>query len=108
MGNTLPFGTAAELARSESGAPVQGLVLIPDIMGLRPLFDEHVRRLAHEYDLVACAPEPYPGLEDQPLDWRLQNLGAVTDERRLEDIIAAADATEQETVGILGFCMGGR
>lgn len=104
---TLPSGTPAEIARSESGAPVQGLVLLPDIMGLRPLFDDHVQRLATEYDLVVCAPEPFPGLEDQPLGWRTENAGAVTDERRMGDLVAAADATEQETVGILGFCMGG-
>jgi carboxymethylenebutenolidase len=104
---TLPSGTPAEIARSESGAPVQGLVLIPDIMGLRPLFDDHCARLAHQYDLVVVAPEPFPDLTDRPIEWRLQHLGAVPDDRRLRDIIDAADATGQETVGILGFCMGG-
>jgi carboxymethylenebutenolidase len=103
----LPSGTPAELARSESGAPVQGLVLLPDIMGLRPLFDDHCDRLARQYDLVVCAPEPFPGLEDRPQEWRMGNAGAVPDDRRLADILAAADATGQERVGVLGFCMGG-
>ena len=107
MRTTLPSGTAAEVARSESGAPVQGLVLMPDIMGLRPLFDDHCARLAHEYDLVVVAPEPFPGFEDRPLDWRMEHPGEVPDSRRLDDLVAAADATGQETVGILGFCMGG-
>ena len=41
---TLPGGTPAELARPDSGIePRPGLVLFPDIMGLRPLFDDHVR-----------------------------------------------------------------
>jgi len=95
------------MARSESGAPVQGLVLVPDIMGLRPLFDDHCARLARQYDVVVCAPEPFPGLEDRPLEWRLENVGAVTDDVRLRDILAAAEATGQERVGVLGFCMGG-
>jgi carboxymethylenebutenolidase len=104
---TLPSGTSAEVARPESGAPVQGLVLIPDIMGLRPLFDGHCARLAHRYDLVVVAVEPFPGLEDRPLEWRLANLGEVPDGRRLDDAVAAAGATGQDNVGIVGFCMGG-
>ena len=38
----LPSGTPAELARPD-GEPVRGLVLVPDIGGLRPLFDDLVR-----------------------------------------------------------------
>src|SRR3954454_56642 len=44
----LPNGTPAELARPALGDPVQGLVLCPDIMGLRPLFDTMAERLAEE------------------------------------------------------------
>ena len=103
----LPSGTPAELARSESGAPVQGLVLLPDVGGLRPLFDEHCQRLAQQYDLIVCAPEPWPGYEDRDLPWRMANVGIIGDEARMADIAAAADATGLETVGVLGFCMGG-
>ena len=35
---TLPSGTPAEVARPP-GPPARGVVVIPDIMGLRPLFD---------------------------------------------------------------------
>jgi carboxymethylenebutenolidase len=104
---TLPSGTAAELATPSGGAPVQGLVVIPDIMGLRPLFDDLAARLADQYDLVVCVPEPFPGVEDQPLNWRMEHAGEVADERRLGDLVAAADATGMEAVGIIGFCMGG-
>jgi carboxymethylenebutenolidase len=104
---TLPSGTAAELATPTSGSPVQGLVVIPDIGGLRPLFDDLVARLADEYDLVVCAPEPFPGLEHQPLDWRLQHAGEVGDDIRLRDLVEAADATGMDDVGVIGFCMGG-
>lgn len=43
---TLPSGTAAEIARTSDAEPTQGLVVIPGIMGMRPLFDDHVQRLA--------------------------------------------------------------
>ena len=104
---TLPSGTAAELATPSSGAPIQGLVVIPDIGGMRPLFDDLAARLADEYDLVVCVPEPFPDLEHQPVAWRMDNAGAVSDERRLGDLIAAADATGMDDVGVVGFCMGG-
>ena len=104
---TLPSGTAAELATPSSAAPVQGLVVSPDIMGLRPLFDDLAARLADEYDLVVCIPEPFPGVEDQPLAWRMDHAGEVGDDRRLGDLVAAADATGMDAVGIIGFCMGG-
>jgi carboxymethylenebutenolidase len=105
---TLPSGTAAEIARPDGAAESgRGLVLCPDIMGLRPLFDEHCARLARDQGLVVVAPEPFPGLEDKPLDWRLQHAGEVMDAQRLGDIVDAAAATGQPTVGIIGFCMGG-
>ncbi len=104
---TLPSGTAAEMATPTSGAPVQGLVMIPDIGGMRPLFDDLTLRLAEEYGWVVVAVEPFPGFEERPLDWRLANLGEVSDERRLGDLVAAADATGMADVGIIGFCMGG-
>jgi carboxymethylenebutenolidase len=108
---TLPSGTQAELARPESASdtapPHGGLVVVPDIMGLRGLFDEHCARLARERQVVVCAPEVFPGYEDEPLDWRMDHAGAVDDPRRLADIVAAADATGAASVAILGFCMGG-
>jgi carboxymethylenebutenolidase len=112
---TLPTGTPAELATPASGSSTddsttgaaRGLVLLPDIMGLRPLFDEHVAKLAAEQGWVVCAPEPFPGFEDKPLDWRMDHAGEVSDQRRLDDALAAADATGCDVVGVLGFCMGG-
>ena len=56
----LPSGTAAELAMPES-EPTRGLALAPDIMGLRPLFDDLCARLAADHGWAVCAPEPFPG-----------------------------------------------
>jgi len=102
----LPSGTPAELARPE-GAPTQGLVVVPDIMGLRPLFDDLVARLAAEQGWVVCSPELYPGREHLGVAERLEAAATLDDERVLGDLLAAADATGCGPVGILGFCMGG-
>lgn len=106
---TLATGTSAELARPADDriGPTFGLVVIPDIGGMRPLFDDLVSRLANDHGWVVCAFEPFPGLEDKPLEWRLDNVGALDDQRLLADAVAAADATGCAAVGIIGFCMGG-
>jgi carboxymethylenebutenolidase len=105
---TLPSGTPAELVRPPVGEqPPRGLVLFPDIMGLRPLFDEHCARLAADHDRVVCAVEPWPGREALAREERLGAVGELADERLVADALAAADATGCERVGVLGFCMGG-
>jgi len=103
---TLPSGTPAELARPP-GEATRGLVVLPDIGGLRPLFDDHAARLAGENGWVVCAVELWPGREDLPLPERLESGGTLEDDRVLADAVAAADATGVEPVGVLGFCMGG-
>ena len=101
---TLPSGCPAELARPD-GRPARGVVLVPDIMGLRPLFDELCARLADENQWVVCAPEPYPGREGMAIEQRLAT--PLDDEARLRDIVDAADAVGVEPVGLIGFCQGG-
>jgi carboxymethylenebutenolidase len=104
---TLPSGTPAEIARPD-GEPTRGLVVVPDIGGLRPLFDDHVARLAAENGWTVCAFELWPGRDDLPtLADRLDAGGSLDDARVLGDAVAAADATAVEPVGIVGFCMGG-
>jgi carboxymethylenebutenolidase len=103
---TLPSGTPAELARPADD-PTRGLVVVPDIGGLRPLFDDHVAHLASENGWVVCAFELWPGRQHLPLPERLESGGTLEDERILGDAVAAADATGVEPVGIFGFCMGG-
>jgi carboxymethylenebutenolidase len=104
---TLPSGTAAEVAGG-AGA-VRGVVVIPDIMGLRPLFDEHVAALARDHDWAVAAIEPFPGREDMPLEERLATgVASLDDERVLGDASAAADELGTgDRTAVLGFCMGG-
>ncbi len=101
----LSTGTPAELVRVE-GAD-RGLVLIPDIMGLRPLFDDHVARLAAEQGWTVCAPQVFVGREHLAVEDRLAAVCELVDDDVLADVAAAADATGCETVVVAGFCMGG-
>jgi len=106
----LPSGTPAEVA-APSTVPTRGVVLAPDVMGLRPLFDELCARLAREQGWAVCAPEPFPGHEGFSIDERFAFMPQVTDDQRLGDLDAAADVLVAtggvERVAVLGFCMGG-
>lgn len=105
---TLPSGRPAELARpADDVEPSRGLVLFPDIGGLRPLFDEHCQRLAHEQGWVVCAPEPFPGEEDLDLPGRMEAMSRLSDDDLMTDALAAADTTGCDPVVVTGFCMGG-
>ncbi len=88
-----------------------GLVVHPDVMGVRPLFDDLCRRVAtHGY--VVCCPEPFARAPheireaDDP-STRLGYLRHLDDDLQLGDLTAAADRVGGPDVSILGFCMGG-
>jgi len=106
----LPSGTPGELAVPDV-APRRGLVLAPDIMGLRPLFDEMCARLAAEHAWAVCAPEPFPGRVETPVEERLELVRTLNDDQQVGDLVAAAgalrDRAEVMSIGVLGFCMGG-
>ena len=100
----LPSGTPAEVVGSSKE---RGLVLVPDIMGLRPLFDEMAARLADEWQCCVVAPELYPTQENLDLKGRFAAASSLSDGRVLGDMTAAADRTGAAKVGAIGFCMGG-
>ena len=103
---TLPSGTTASIARA--GQPSMGLVVAPDIFGLRQLYDYMVERYANEWNMTAVAVEPFPGAElGDDLDERFGAVPSLDDDRHLRDLLEAADATEAGKVGLIGFCMGG-
>ena len=104
----LPSGTTAVSCVSDDAE--RALVIIPDIMGLRPLFEEHTLRLARENNWSVCCYEIYAENPHYELEERFAHAGELEDDRVLGDAIAAADAlTEGKDmpVGIIGFCMGG-
>lgn len=117
---TLPSGTPAELAHptadSSGAAPTMGLVVAPDIFGLRPLFDDLAARLATEWNMVVCAVEPFPGRDLGPdVAERFAAVPGVADDDNLRDLLEAADVVAAavtavggpDRVGLIGFCMGG-
>jgi carboxymethylenebutenolidase len=108
--------------RGSDGAPVdailatpdtaaRGVVLHPDVMGVRPLFDDLCRRVAtHGY--VVCCPEPFAraprdvrDAEDSAV--RLAHLPQLDDDLQLGDLAVAADRVGLPDVSVVGFCMGG-
>lgn len=104
---TLPSGTPAELVKSSTGTTAVGLVIIPDIMGVRPLFTDMATRLAETEGWVVCVVEPFAGREHLELAERLRSVGELEDDVIVADAVAAADLTECDQVVVLGFCMGG-
>jgi carboxymethylenebutenolidase len=107
-GNDLPIVHARP-----DGMPDAGLVLHPDLMGLRPLFEDMARRLA-TYGFGVCAIEPYAhvGTEHRAnVESRMAAATLLDDDTQLADLDAAANLLVVEDdvtrVGVLGFCMGG-
>jgi carboxymethylenebutenolidase len=95
------------------GLPRAGLVLHPDVMGLRPLFEDMARRLA-THGLAVCAVEPYAHVDPAratTVEDRLASASLLDDDVQLADLEAAANRLVVEDdvtrVSVLGFCMGG-
>lgn len=105
MRTSLPSGTPVEVVKPDT--PRRGVVVIPDIMGLRPLFDDLVVHLASTYGWAVAAVEPFPGRETMTLEERMSAMSGLDDHRQVADVVAAADLLELEPVAVLGFCMGG-
>jgi carboxymethylenebutenolidase len=104
---TLPSGTPAELVKPSTGTAGVGLIIIPDIMGVRPLFTDMATRLAETEGWVVGVVEPFAGREHLELAERLRSVGDLDDQVIVGDAVAAAGLTECDRVGVLGFCMGG-
>ena len=93
----------------------RGIVLHPDIMGIRPLFDDLARRLA-TYGFAVCAPEPFARagkavLRSGDVAARFAAVPTLDDDLQIGDLVAAADHLRAgdgvTSVELLGFCMGG-
>ena len=72
---TLPSGTEAEIAEptDSDDESTMGLVVAPDIFGLRPLFDDMVARLSSVWSMTVSAVEPFPASISDPTSnhgWR--------------------------------------
>jgi carboxymethylenebutenolidase len=96
------------------GEALGGVVLVPDIHGLRPLMEDICRRLA-THGLAVCAPETFarfiPAGGSLDSEVRLVRAGELHDDVVLEDLAEAADhlgaVHNVGNVAVLGFCLGG-
>ena len=96
------------------GEALGGVVLVPDIFGLRPLMEDICWRLA-THGLAVCAPETFarliPAGGAMDIEARRARAGELHDEVVLEDLAEAADhlaaADGVSGVAVMGFCMGG-
>jgi carboxymethylenebutenolidase len=97
------------------GMPLAGLVLHPDIGGIRPLFDDLCQRLA-THGFAVCAPEPFARAPvevraDADVTARMAYVAQLDDDLQIGDLEIAADYLvvhdDVREVAVLGFCMGG-
>jgi len=97
------------LARPTHDALTFGLVVVPDIGGLRPLFDEMVARLSAEHGWLVVAVDPFPGrsFPEGDMEARFRVMPEMDDDRLLGDLVDAAQLLSTPSVGCIGFCMGG-
>src|SRR5260370_11204004 len=92
------------------GMPGAGIVLHPDIGGLRPLFEDMARRLA-THGLAVSVIEPFAGLSEPPgasTEARMAQVKDLDDTQQMDILTAAADLLVVEDdvsrVSVLGFC----
>lgn len=107
MRTTLESGTEVEIARPE-GEAVYGVVVIPDIFGLRPLFEDMAAQLSREHGWAVAVIDPFPGKDLGPdVEERFSAMSSLTDDRLLGDVGLAAAALGAPRTACIGFCMGG-
>ncbi len=111
MRATLPSGTPVEIAVPPRPAS-RGVVLYPDIWGLRPLFDELAAELADQRGWAVAEVELFPGLEPSAsVDDRFAAVPTNDDALVLADTLAAADLLVEraavDRIAVMGFCIGG-
>lgn len=103
------------LAAPDRADATGAVVVHPDIMGIRPLFDDLCRRLATHGYAVAC-PEPFArataaerAVEEPSV--RMDLVATLDDQLQVGDLVAAADLVcarhQLEAASVVGFCMGG-
>ena len=95
--------------------PVSGIVLHPDLMGIRPLYDDLCQRLA-THGFAVVAPEPFVRAPadvraDEEVTSRQAYAPQLDDDLQIGDLELAADYLvvhdDVREVAVVGFCMGG-
>jgi carboxymethylenebutenolidase len=87
----------------------RGLVIAPDMMGRRKLFDDMAARLASAQNWNVIVVEMFRGrsFTTDTTDERHAVVGELDDDEVVGDLVDAANRLEVEPVALVGFCMGG-
>jgi carboxymethylenebutenolidase len=110
-----PTGPIDAIHARPLGMPSSGVVLHPDILGIRPLFEDLASRLA-SHGFAVASPNPFfetPATELETLDAaaRLGMVKDLKDEIQIGGLEAAADYLVVNDgvseVAVVGFCFGG-
>ncbi len=107
----LSSGSKGHLFKVDSNE--RGLVIIPDIMGLRQLFVDMAKDLSEKWNANVCTFDVFAGHEfkeaeyEESLKDHVAVVPSLQDSRLFADVSDAADQTGANTIGLTGFCMGG-
>jgi len=106
----LPSGTPVEVVVPD-GPATRGVVVIPDIFGLRPLFADMAAGLSSARQWAVACFDPFGGRDLGGIDERFAALASLDDDAVLGDAVASADLLGERAgvgrVAVIGFCMGG-
>lgn len=87
----------------------RGLVIAPDLMGRRKLFDDMAAGMAAAQGWNVVVVEPFRGrtFSTDSTEERHAVVGELDDDEVVGDLVDAANRLEVEPVALVGFCMGG-
>ncbi|HMJ79131.1 MAG TPA: dienelactone hydrolase family protein [Iamia sp.] len=102
---TLPSGTPAYVASTPDAT--RGVVIVPDIGGLRPLFTDLCDRLAAEHGWTVGCFDSWAGRSETNIEEKMAAAGSLDDATVMGDATATADLLGVEPVAVIGFCQGG-
>jgi carboxymethylenebutenolidase len=109
-----PFAAYAARAASPSGA---GIVVVPDVRGLHPYYDELARRFAEAgvdavaidyYGRTAGAQKRGEGFEYEPHVKQLEIADVNGDVAAAVNWLRTPEGGEPDRIFTVGFCLGGR
>lgn len=101
-----------------SGAPAdlypcigatRGLVIVPDMLGRRPLYNEMAESMAttRAWNVIVIEPFRRREFATSDTDERHAVMPEMNDDDVVGDMVDAANRLEVQPVGLIGFCMGG-
>lgn len=105
----------AFISRPAGQDPSPAILIISDVFGASPFYQEMAGRLAHE-GYLALLPDLFfrvGALPEQTLDAARARAGKLTDDLLIQDLGASIDhlgglgEVEPKQPGVMGFCMGG-